>query len=125
MNHYGNYEKGDWDHDRQHYVSGRKYGKPLGPDAPHIPNGAERKELARIMQRSGLSEEEVRLNKVHRIALAQARKEPTTRGTTDRKKLMIKRKARKLRELTHHQNMEIYRRSLRAQSDDQLPLKVV
>lgn len=120
MSHYDEHEKGDWDHERQDYVSGRKYGKPLGPGAPHIPNGAERKELARIMQRSGLSEEEVRLNKVHRVALAKARKEPTSRGTTDRVKLMIKRKARKLRELTHLQNVESYSRRQQAQSGDQL-----
>jgi hypothetical protein len=97
MSHYDAYVRGDWDHERQDYVSGRKYGKPMGPNAPHIPNGAERKELARIMQRSGLTEEEVRLNKVHRIALAKARKEPTRSGTTDRVKLALKRKARKAR----------------------------
>ena len=37
-----------------------KIGKPLGRGERHIPNSAERKELVRLMKKSGTSEEEVR-----------------------------------------------------------------
>lgn len=53
---------------------GKKAGLPLGPHAPHYPNKFERKELARIAKKSGLSEEEIRANKVNRIALSKAAK---------------------------------------------------
>lgn len=86
----------DWDHERQEYVSSRKCGKPLGPDAPHYPNKAERRELARIMQESGLTEDEVRANKDHRRRLAKAAKSPMQQGDTDRRQLRIKRHARTL-----------------------------
>jgi hypothetical protein len=69
------YDK-DWDHERQQYVSSRKVGKPLGAGERHIPNKAERKALARLMQASGLTEEEVRENKDNRRKLAQAAKDP-------------------------------------------------
>jgi hypothetical protein len=82
--------------EREQYVSGRKCGKPLGPDAPHYPNKAERRELAKIMQESGLTEEEVRKNKDHRRRLAQAAKSPTQQGSTDRRQLRLKRHARVL-----------------------------
>ena len=49
-----------WDHERQQYVSSHKIGKPLGRGERHIPNSAERKELVRLMKKSGMSEEEVR-----------------------------------------------------------------
>lgn len=56
------------------FVTNRKAGKPLGKDAPHYPNKKERKLLAQICQKSGLTEEEVRKNKDHRIALSTAQK---------------------------------------------------
>jgi hypothetical protein len=86
----------DWDHERQQYVSSRKCGKPLGPDAPHYPNKSEHKALVKLMQASGMTEEEVRAVKENRVLLAKARKEPTKSGDTDRRKLRIKRYARSL-----------------------------
>jgi hypothetical protein len=86
----------DWDQDRQQYVSSRKCGKPLGPDAPHYPNKSEHKALVKLMQASGMSEDEVRAVKANRQLLANARKEPTKSGDTDRRQLRIKRYARQL-----------------------------
>lgn len=56
--------------------SSRKVGRALGPDAPHYPNKAERRELARICQKSGMTEEEVRERKEYRQALSAAQKTP-------------------------------------------------
>lgn len=64
----------DWDDERQLYVSGRKVGLPLGPNAPHHPNKSEGKALRRLMAKSGDTEEEVRSSKRHRQELAKARK---------------------------------------------------
>ena len=86
----------DWDHERQLWVSSRKSGRKLGPDAPHYPNKAERRELARIMQESGLTEEQVRANKDHRRRLAAAAKSPMKQGGTDRRELRQKRLARSI-----------------------------
>lgn len=36
------YEKAGWDFDREEFTSSRKIGKPLGKNAPHYPNKAER-----------------------------------------------------------------------------------
>lgn len=55
---------------------GKKYSRPMGSAFAHYPNQAERKELARICQKSGLSPEEAKQNIVHRRALAQAQKSP-------------------------------------------------
>ena len=52
--------------------SARKRNKPLGPDAPHYPNKEESKELRRLMQLSGDSEEVVRSNPHNRRLLAEA-----------------------------------------------------
>ena len=41
----------DWDHDRQEYVSSRKYGRPLGPNAPHYPNKTEHKALVKLIKK--------------------------------------------------------------------------
>jgi hypothetical protein len=96
MSHYNEHEEGDFDHERQNWCRGRKYHKPMGPGNPHIPNKTERQELARIMQKSGLTEEEVRKNKVHRQALAKASKSVSTSGNrTDRLALEIKRLRRR------------------------------
>jgi len=86
----------DWDHERQQYVSSRKSGRKLGPDAPHYPNKSEHKALVKLMQASGMTEEQVRAVKENRQLLAQARKEPTKAGNTDRRQLRIKRYARQL-----------------------------
>jgi hypothetical protein len=66
-----------WDDERQEYVSSRKIGKPLGPNAPHYPNKSERVLLTQMMQKSGMTEEQVRAIKSNRVKLAQARKAPT------------------------------------------------
>lgn len=66
----------DWDPERQQYVSSRKCGKPLGPDAPHYPNKSERRELTRLMQASGMTEDEVRVVKENRQRLASAAMDP-------------------------------------------------
>lgn len=63
-----------WDSERQEYTSSRKAGKPLGPDAPHYPNKAERKLLTQMMQKSGQTEDEVRASKSNRQKLAAASK---------------------------------------------------
>lgn len=63
-----------WEFGRESYMSGRKYGKPMGPGAPHYPNTAERVLLTQMMQRSGQTEEQVRNDKSNRQKLAGARK---------------------------------------------------
>lgn len=80
------------------YCSKRKVGKPMGPDAPHYPNKAERKKLAQICQLSGMTEEQVRMNKDHRIALAEARKSVhiRTKSNYERFELRLKRKKREI-----------------------------
>lgn len=70
--------------------AGIKRGKLTGPDYPHIPNKSERKLLAKMMQASGLTEEQVRQNKVNRVKLAEAAKQPEQR-TGNRKKVIRKR----------------------------------
>lgn len=85
-----------WDHERQQYVSSRKSGRKLGPEAPHYPNKSEHKALVKLMQASGMTEEEVRAIKENRQLLAKARREPTKRGSTDRHELRLKRYARQL-----------------------------
>jgi hypothetical protein len=67
----------DWDDgdgEWQDYVSSRKIGKPMGHNAPHYPNKAERVLLTQMMQKSGQTEEQVRSEKSNRIKLAAARK---------------------------------------------------
>lgn len=86
----------DWDYEREQYVSSRKCGLPLGPNAPHYPNKSERKVLAQMMQSSGMSEEEVRAVKENRQKLAKAAKEPMKKGDTDRYALRVKRHARSI-----------------------------
>ena len=78
------------------YRSTNKIGKPMGHGHPHIPNKAERKKLAELMQASGDSEEVVRSNYFNRKALSAAAKTPAARGTTDRQRLAIKRRARSM-----------------------------
>ena len=86
----------DWDWERQQWVSSRKVGRPLGENAPHIPNKAERKALTRMMQKSGQTEEEVRESLSNRRALAAARKQPTMDGKVDRYALAVKRSKREM-----------------------------
>jgi len=85
-----------WHEERQEYVSDRKVGKPLGPNAPHYPNKAERVLLTQMMQKSGMTEEQIRAVKENRIALANASKSTTSpRGDEDfRYKLRVKRSRR-------------------------------
>lgn len=61
-----------WDEERQKMIGGRKVGKPLGPDAPHYPNKAERVLLTQMMQKSGQTEEQIRAIKSNRRKLAVA-----------------------------------------------------
>lgn len=68
-----NYFDEDEDVQPEHRRSARKVGLPMGPSAPHYPNKAERKKLAQICQKSGLTEDEVRAIKKHRVELALAR----------------------------------------------------
>jgi hypothetical protein len=97
MSVYFDYDEGDWDDERQHYRSGRKYGKPMGHGAPHLPNKAERKELARIMQASGMTEEEVREDITHRRALAKASKSMSPPSDhAHRARLRMKQSAKRL-----------------------------
>lgn len=58
------------------YISGRKRGHLLGHGAPHIPNKEEAKELRRLMQKSGETEEQVRSKIENRRLLAKAAKSP-------------------------------------------------
>lgn len=84
----------DWDDERQLYVSGRKVGLPLGPNAPHHPNKAERAELKRLMREGQCGEDEVRASKGNRQKLAKAAKSPMALGSTDRRDLEKKRARR-------------------------------
>lgn len=84
----------DWDDERQLYVSGRKVGLPLGPNAPHHPNKAERAELKKLMREGQCGEDEVRASKGNRQKLAKAAKSPMARGSTDRRDLATKRARR-------------------------------
>ncbi len=88
-----------WDDERQEYVSSRKIGKPLGPNAPHYPNKSERVLLTQMMQKSGLTEEQVRAIKSNRVKLAQAQKAPEYgtrpwRGPNSRANFELKRRKR-------------------------------
>jgi hypothetical protein len=76
------------------HQSRRKAGRPMGPDAPHYPNKAERKLLVKLMQASGMTAAEVRAVKENRQALAKAAKEPMLSGDTNRFMLKVKRNAR-------------------------------
>lgn len=75
----------DDDTDQPDYVArGRKFGHPLGAGAPHIPNKQEAKELRRLMQKSGESEEQVRSNLANRRKLAKAAKSSQASGNRHR-----------------------------------------
>lgn len=65
---------GAWDYEREEYITSRKVGKPMGRDAPHYPNKAERVLLTQMMQKSGQTEEQVRSNIDNRRKLAEAAK---------------------------------------------------
>jgi hypothetical protein len=54
------------------YFKGKKYYAAT-VTGKHVPNKEEAKELRRIMQKSGLTEKDVRKQKVYRVALANAR----------------------------------------------------
>lgn len=51
---------------------GKKYSRPMGPRAPHYRNKEERKELARLAQKAGVSIEKLLENKDIRVKLAKA-----------------------------------------------------
>lgn len=74
------------------YVSERKIGKPLGRGFPHLPNKQEGKELRRLMQKSGETEEQVRSKVENRRLLAAARKSPTVSTGAKRWKYEVKRR---------------------------------
>lgn len=76
--------------------NGRKYSRPMGPDAPHYMNKAERKELARLCQQSGLTPDEVRKNPDLRRRLSAAQKSASQphKNPTDRYDLAVKRSRR-------------------------------
>lgn len=84
----------EWDDERQQYVSSRKSGRLLGPNAPHYPNSSERAMLRNLMRKGRCSEEEVRAQKGNRQKLAEAARDPQRPGTTDRRALKMKRHAR-------------------------------
>lgn len=107
MSVYDRFEEGDWDEERQQPRRGRKYTRPMGLNAPHYPNKAERRELARIMQKSGMTEDEVRQNVVHRRALAAAAKQPEQEGQINmpRVELFIRRQRRAL---AHHLKVPVF-----------------
>jgi DNA-binding transcriptional regulator PaaX len=107
MSTYSDYDEGDWDVEREVYRRGKKFHKPMGAGFPHIPNKAERKELARIMQASGMTEEEVREDLTHRRALAAASKSmsKSPHGWADRLRLNQKRDARRI---AHRENIPIW-----------------
>lgn len=86
----------DWDDERQEYVSSRKKGRPLGPNAPHYPNKSEAAMLRSLMREGKCSEEEVRASKGNRQKLAKAAMAPMQKGTTDRRALKLKRRAREI-----------------------------
>jgi hypothetical protein len=80
----------DWDEDRQNYVSSRKVRRPLGPNAPHIPNKQEARELRRLMAKSGNSAEEVKADKGNRRKLAAAQKSPMQGDWQKRREYLVK-----------------------------------
>lgn len=57
-------------------LKGKKYSKPLGPNAPHYRNKEERKELARLAQKAGIPVEKLLKNKDIRVKLALAQHKP-------------------------------------------------
>ena len=57
-------------------LKGKKYSKPLGPNAPHYRNKEERKELARLAQKAGIPVEKLLKNKDIRVKLALAQRKP-------------------------------------------------
>ena len=106
MSIYTDYDEGDFDDHRQNWNKGRKYSKPMGPGNPHIPNKAERKELARIMQASGMTEEEVREDLIHRRSLAKASKSMSPEADHgSRARHALKHAARAL---AHRENIPIW-----------------
>ena len=69
------------DFEPPNYVKrGRKAGHLLGRGAPHIPNKQEAKELRRLMQKSGESEEQVRVDILPALSLTAARSRGKGRG---------------------------------------------
>jgi hypothetical protein len=74
------------------YISGRKRGHLLGVGAPHIPNKEEAKELRRLMQKSGETEEQVRGKIENRRLLAKAAKSPMQSNGAKRWKFLLKRR---------------------------------
>lgn len=88
------YEFDDDEFDLPSY-STRKFGKPLGPNAPHYPNKAERKLLTRMMQKSGQTEEEVRKSKSNRQKLAAAAKSMQGSSSTKNSRQAFELKRRK------------------------------
>lgn len=88
MSWYGFYEDDDREYDNIYELKGGKAGKSLGKDGPHIPNKNERKALAEIKRTTGLTEEEIRADKTHRITLADARKMGTI-SKKDRAELRV------------------------------------
>lgn len=90
------YEDED-DFDHGPYRSARKEGKLMGSGAPHLPNKAERKALARIAQKSGMTEEQIRKDKAHRIALSAAQKSMQQgKGELHRQIVIVKRFRRRI-----------------------------
>lgn len=88
------------------YRSAHKQGKPMGSTAPHLPNKAERKELARIAQKSGMTEEQIRKNKVHRVALSAAQKSMQQgKGELHRQTVLVKRARRRIAE---YRNLSVW-----------------
>lgn len=76
------------------YVSDRKARKPMGPDAKHYPNKAERRALTKICKAAGISAEEALMVKATRQALAVAQK--AIRKNPDRAALEKKRALRSI-----------------------------
>jgi hypothetical protein len=74
-------------------VSERKEGMLLGPNEKHHPNKNESKELRRLMQKSGETEDQVRAKKENRIKLstAQKPKESNDESINKRYKFLVKR----------------------------------
>ena len=80
-----------------HHVSARKRGKPLGPNHRHYPNKSERKELARLCQKSGLTKNELMKSKTARQKLAAAQHEPMVgRGHHRRFTYLLKQAKRRI-----------------------------
>ena len=82
----------DYDLGRNEFVSSRKIGKPMGPDAPHYPNKAERVLLTQMMQKSGQTEKQVRADKSNRQKLAAAAKSMSrAKDRGHRREILLKR----------------------------------